>query len=455
MFAALLASICFTEVGPFNIQGRFADLAPEEMEWAIPGDGAQYCLTLTSAQMGSADSSWTFKKDKASGKIGGSFQYAGGKLDGKVSFENGSADLAGLRLDITGATETYNAKDKDGNPIKLTRSVATREDSPILFGDMTVSEKTPTFSISAKDLAWKPETVKIDVNFQLSGFVYSRALFPEHSHSNLAFDQKGRLLVGSGQQAAIYRVNLDQASLEVVSSTPDAKAIPAVNPVDGTVIYSFMNGHEYHLMTSGGTEKGMLNQVEGVAGMDGSPSYSAYDGKGRLYVMFGKTIAQLNGNKPAFVLSEANGFQFFEYTHFAVAKDGMIFVGSGSNVFRFAEGGKSPRKILQGPDWKPGRIHGTEAVAFDDRTNTLWVASNVEEEFIGRVDGFDRDGKFLFCLGRGASKAPDPTMPWPGQCPTPVSIAVSPEGNLYVANSDGGRSIMEFLPIRKTAPVAN
>jgi len=452
MFAVLLASLCFSDVGPFNIQGRFADLAPEEMEWAIPSDGVQYNLSLTSAQMSSTDSNWTFKRDKATGKIGSSFQYAAGKLDGKVSFENGNADLAGMRLDITGAVETYNTKDKDGNPIKATRLLAIHEDSPILFGDLTDSEKTSAFAIGAKGLAWKPETVKIDVNFQLSGFIFSRALFPEHSHSNLTFDHKGRLLVGSGQQPAIYRVNLDQATLEVVSSTPDAKVIPSVNPMDGTVIYSFMNSHEYHLMSAGGSEKGMLNQIEGVAGMDGSPSYSAYDGKGRLYVMFGNTIAQVNGNQPAFVLKEANGFPFLEYTRFAVSKDGTLFVGSGSNVFRFAEGGKSARKILQGPDWKPGRIHGTEAVAFDDRSNTLWVASNVDNEYAARVDGFDRDGKFLFCLGRGAAKAPDPNTPWPGQCPTPVSIAVSPEGNLYVANSDGGRSVMEFLPIRNIDP---
>ena len=451
MTALLLASILSVEIGPFNVQGRFADLAPEEMEWGMPAEGAQFGLSLSSAQMSSLDSTWKFKIDKASGSVGGAFKFADGKLEGKVKFENGSQDLAGVRLDITGATETYNAKDKDGNPIQLTRYLPIHEDSPILFGDLTDSDKTQSFSISAKDISWKPETVKIDVNFQLSGFMFSRAMFPDHARSSLAFDPKGRLLLGSAQQMAIYRVNLEKASLEVLASTPDYKSILSVNPLDGTIAYSFLNSHEYHLMSSGGTEKGTIGQVEDVAGMYGSPSYSAYDGKGRLYVAFGNTIAQMSGDRPAFVLKEAGGFTFEDYPRLAVAKDGTMFVASGSNVFRFAEGGKTPKKIIQGPDWKPGRVHGTEAVAYDERNRTVWVGSNTEDEYLGRVDSFDRDGRYLCSIGRGGSKTPETNSFWPGQCPFPCSIAVSPEGNVYVANYEGGHSVMEFIPIRNSA----
>jgi hypothetical protein len=452
MTAILLASILSVEVGPFNLQGRFVDLAPEEMEWGIPADGAQFGLSLSSAQMSSIDSNWKFKIDKASGSIGGAFKFADGKLEGSVKFENGNSDLAGVRLDITGATETYNAKDKDGNPIQSTRFISVKEDSPILFGDLMDSDKTASFAMAAKGITWKRETVKIDANFQLSGFMFSRAMFPEHARSNLAFDPKGRLLVGSAQQMAIYRANIEKASLEVLASTPDYKSILSVSPVDGTITYSFLNSHEYHSMSAGGTDKGTLGQVEDVAGMIGSPSYSAYDGKGRLYVTFGNTVAQMNGDRPAFVLKEANGFSFEDYPRIAVAKDGTLFVGSGSNIFRFAEGGKTPKKIIQGPDWKPGRIHGTDVVAYDDRNRTIWVGSNTEDEYLGRVDSFDRDGRYLCSLGRGGAKVPEVNTFWPGQCPFPCSIAVSPEGNVYVANYEGGHSVMEFIPIRSSSP---
>ena len=451
MTALLLASILSAEIGPFNIQGRFADLAPEEMEWGMPSEGAQFGLSLSSAQLGSIDSNWKFKIDKASGSVGGTFKFVDGKLDGTVKFENGNSDLAGVRLDITGATETYNGKDKDGNPIQLTRFISVKEDSPILFGDLMDSDKTAAFAIAARGLVWKPETVKIDVNFQLSGFMFSRAMFPDHARSSLAFDSKGRLLVGSAQQMAIYRANLEKASLEVLASTPDYKSIISVNPLDGTITYSFFNSHEYHSMSAGGTEKSTLGQVEDVARMYGSPSYSAYDGQGRLYVTFGNTVAQMNGDRPAFVLKEANGFAFGDYPRIAVAKDGTIFVGAGSNVFRFAEGGKSPKKIIQGPDWKPGRLHGTEALAYDERNRSIWVGSNTEDEYLGRVDSFDRDGRFLCCIGRGGVKTPEVNTFWPGACPFPCSIAVSPDGNVYVANYEGGHSVMEFIPIRNSA----
>lgn len=447
MIALLAAAALYADAGPFSIQGRFVDLAPEGTEWAMPPVGADVRTSFTSADSTGGTSDWNIKTSSGPIKLHAELKLSSGTVSGSVKIDNTTkTSLDGVRFDIAGAIETYMAKDKDGKDITLTRSQSVSEDSPLLYGDMLDGEKGATFAIKGTGLAWKPETKQIDLILRVSGYMFQRSLFKDHAHSYLAIDHKGRLLVSSAQQQAIYRANLQSGELESVASTPDFKCKLSVNMTDGTITYAA--GEKFYQIGPGGQDKGTIDQVDDVRGMVGWPAYSGYDAKGRLYVMFGNAISQLTGSRPSFTLTEASGFQFADYSEMCVAPDGSIFVGTGSSVFRFSEGGKNPKKLVQGVDWRPGRIHGIEALTYDDATKTIWVGSDTEDEFHGRVDAFDANGRFLFTMGRGAYKAPDSETKWPSQCPFPCSIAVAPNGNVYVANYDSQTAVQEFAPIK-------
>lgn len=447
MHALLLAAIVAgQDAGPFNLQGRLVDLAPEEYVAGVPALGSTVTLTLEKDGASGAQE-WTLESAQWPGKanLKAQFAYAGGSLKGKFAFTNiTQRHLDGVRLDLISATETHTTPQGEANT-----TLAVKPDTAILFGDLRPGDEVEPIALNAEGLKWTPDTKKIVVSLRLSGYTFMRELFPEHVNSNLVFDSKGRLLVGSTQQPAIYRADLQKGTLEHFASTPDYGARLAVSPLDGTIAYSWANAHEFRFLTPGGQDKGApIASNDDVASFAGWPSFSGFDAKGRLYVMFNSQISMLDGaGKPAFTVHSALGQEFDSYPRLAVVPDGSFYVGSGPNIFLFDQGGKSAKRVVSGPDWRPGKAAPVCSLAYDPGTKRLWAGSQTDNGLIGRIDSYDANGRYLCTIGRGGPQPVENAGFWPSQCPYPLSIAVGPNGWVYVSNYEQGRAVMEFAPI--------
>lgn len=447
LFATVFASaLPIRAEAPYNCSGRLVDFMPEGATWGMPSGGLPIEVTITDGGAKAGPDSYALKSGvwQSQAPLGlEALKFADGALTANVTFKNTSGNaLSACRFDFVSATERYKGKDADGKEAVLTRSLAVSEDSPVLFGDLPKGAHFEGAQITAKGLDWKPETQSITVSGRLSGLTFLNALFEEHGSSTVEFDPKGRLLIGSGQKEAIYR--MDKASgLESLTSTPGATIDIGVNPVDGTVCARWMNSHNYTFYSPGGEEKGTIEENDEVEGMNSWPNQGRYDGKGNLYLMFGSSVAQMAGAKPAFVLKSAGQYDFTGYVYFDVSRDGTIFVGSESNVFRFDPGGKNPKKILQGPDTKMGRLHGVHYLRAA-ANGQLWVSNETDGEFKSRVDVFNRDGKFIWSFGRGG-KAPLDDGWLDGQLGSTVTgIAVNDDGRVFIACGDASRAVMAF-----------
>lgn len=439
----MLSALCLLAVAaPYNYTGKLIDLMPEGATWGMPRTGLSVQITITENGAKVAPASFNLKAPKwesdAPLKLEG-LKYANGVLTGAVSFKNASGcALDAVRFDIVAASEQY--KGADGKAVS--RDLPVTEESPILFGDMPKDAQSESFDVKASGLAWKPETTQITVTGKLSGLTFHKVLFEEHVGPFLDLDSKGRLFFGSREKAAIYRGDPEKDTCESVSSTPEAVVQVAVNPLDGTICATWLNSHNFTFYSPGGDEKGMIEEGE-TDGMNGWPQMGRYDGKGNLYLGFGSYVSQFSGGKPTFVLKQAGQYEFTGYVMFDVAKDGTLFIGSESNVFRFEPGGKGARKILQGPDAKLGRIHGIQAIRVDPN-NCVWVADAADGEFYGRVCVFDSNGKFIWTFGRGGDSHLDEGFR-DGQVSGSVnSMAIGTDGRVFVANYEQSRSVMYF-----------
>jgi len=444
----MLSALCFAAiVAPYNYTGKLIDLMPEGAAWGMPATGIPIQITITENGSKVGPGSFALKGPKweseAPLKIDG-LKFANGTLTGTVQFKNASGcALDAVRFDIVSAAEQYKGKDAQGKEVTITRTQPIAEESPILFGDMPKDVESSGYEVKATGLVWKPETSQITVTAKLSGLTFHKSLFYDHAGSFLGFDLKGRLILGSGQQPALYLADYENDKLDSIASTPSYKVVFGVNPLDGSICAKWMNAHGFSVYSPGGDEKSTVEQHDDQDGMTGWPQMARYDGKGNLYVCFGESVSQLVGGKPSFVLKKAGQYDFAEYLSFDVAKDGSIFVGSDSNVFRFDPGGKNPKKIVQGPDVnKLGRIHGVQALKLDPLGN-VWIADNTDD-FEARCCVFDSNGKFIWTFGRGGEKKPDDG--WlDGQVSRSVNdFAIAADGRAFVACGDQGRSVLYF-----------
>lgn len=443
MLNAICLALAVSSTAPYNYTGKLIDLMPEGATWGMPSGGQPIQIVITDDGSKVGPTEFKLKGPKWDSEAPLTIQnlkFSSGVLTGTVKFKNSSGHaLDGVRFDIVSASELY----KGTNGAVQTRAQTVMEESPILFGDMPKEVESSEVDFKAAGLAWKPETSQITVTAKLSGLTFQKVLFPDHCGSYLDFDLKGRLLLGSRQQPAIYRTDVDAGTLESITSTPETSPVIAVNPLDGTICAHWMNGHNFTLYSPGGDEKGTIEQNGDVPGMIGWPQMGHYDAKGNLYLQFENTVAQIVGGKPSFVLKGAGQYEFTGEVFFDVAKDGTLFVASESNVFRFEPGGKTPKKILQGPDLKLGRIHGVQAIRLDP-SGYLWIADATDGDFPGRVCVFDSNGKFVWTFGRGGAAKPDEG--WlDGQVSGAItSFAVAPDGHVYVANYEQERSVLAF-----------
>ncbi|MBS1719945.1 MAG: hypothetical protein JST35_05830 [Armatimonadetes bacterium] len=448
---ATLACLAATQaVGPFNLRGRFVDLAPEGVAWGSALPGVLSTVTIESGKV-TGPAEFKLAANRWTGPCAlklANLSYANGTLTCSPSLTNGSGkDLTGVRFDIVSATETYEGKDKDGKPVMMTRSMAVAEDSPILFGEMPAGTDAGGFSIQATGLGWKPETRKIEVQVQTSGFTFQRQLFKDHTNCHVATDRKGRLLIGSGQVGTIYRANPDNGEIESVGTVPDYRVSFAVDPTTGNLAASWMGANKFKLLGPGGDEIAEIPQADGEPGRTGWAGDCAFDELGRLYLNFGTSLARFKGSTMTEVVPPPADITDWGIIRFAVEGKGTVYLANRSTVYRIGEDGKS-KKVLFGPDWRPGRLHGVDAIWIDKATQTLYVGSDHESGYYARVDAFDLNGKYRFTLGRGNTKPNEAAERWDGQILAPVSGVVSPNGTLFVGVYDTYAGVMEYSPIR-------
>lgn len=436
---------------PFAYNGPFATLCADGARPA-PVTG-RLSFSIAIAPDGSVGSSQKVALKGASWASAASLDlsslaYAGGKLSGSAAIANGSGSvLEGLRLDVTGATETYKGKDAQGKEVVLTRSQPITTNAPILFADLQKGAVSATNAFEASGLKINPETTGLTVYGAVTGLYLVRTLKPCVDPTGLDFDASGRLYTVSGSVETIYRLSADGSGVTAFATIPATGRWLAVSPKTGEVVAHSWNGDRlFRFSTTGGDLAGLL-QNDDVAGMGGWAFRARFGRDGSLYANFGATIAKMSGDKPAFSFEKVGAYDT-EMTCFDVAPNGEIWVGSAANVFRVAPDGKSGARAIIGPSMKLGKIAGVTTVRCD-ANGLVYVAHRPDADHHPRVCVFDRDGRFVRVFGRGSDKpvTEEEEGVHLGQVHTNVyDIAIAPNGHVFLSHHDLERPILVFEP---------
>ncbi len=450
MVATLFIALLARTEDSFNYTGPLTGHMNESATWGTPTNGLPVHLTISDkgAKVSIVDNSLKGDGWKGEAKLDlDGLSYVNGELKGTVAFKNSSGVvLEGLRFDVLGATEAYTAKDATGKEIAMSRAQTISEESPILLGDLQPDQNAGSFPFHASGLKWNPETTGITVTLKLAGIAFLQSIPTEDYNAQLAFDLKGRLLLGSGQREGIYRYDPKSGKQDLLFSVPGTATAMAVHPIDGTIVARWTNSHEYKVYSPSGDDRGTIAE-NGEAGMDSWPSYPRYDSKGNLYLAFGSNISLFNGGKPTTIINKIAGFDLHDPFTFDVTRDGTIVVASEANIFSITADGKNGKKLVQGPDVKLGRTHGV-SVLRTDASGNIWIADTTDNDFSGRCQVFDRNGKFLMVFGRSAvQRKEDINDVWPGQIPMVThDFAFAPNGHVFVSGSTESTALYEFAP---------
>jgi len=194
--------------------------------------------------------------------------------------------------------------------------------------------------------------------------------------------------------------------------------------------------HVIHKFTNDGKQLVMTIGEPGVPGDDathfGSPQDLAFLPDGSILVADGLRNARIakfdkNGKFVSSFGTRGNGPGQLSGVHgIAVGKDGRIYVADRSNrrVQIFDESGKTL-------DIWPNLRQANDIFLSED--GTVWVVDGTN----ARLLQFDKNGKRLYFWGAYGMQ--------PGQFWEPHQISIDSEGNLYIADSFGGRT-QKYVP---------
>jgi hypothetical protein len=162
LIAVLILASCaagFAQ-GHFNFAGP---LSQSLKEGATPGavtGGLPFAVVLSAGGATIAPTQFDLSGPGWTGKAHLTLanpQFAGGHLTATVQLQNGSGSvLEGLRLDITGATEEYKAKDAQAQDLLKTRPQAVTIPSPLLLGDLQKDDAADPQALDASTIAFQP-----------------------------------------------------------------------------------------------------------------------------------------------------------------------------------------------------------------------------------------------------------------------------------------------------------
>ena len=90
-------------------------------------------------------------------------RFADGELTGKAVLRNGSGKaLKGLRLDVVGATEEFQTRQR-GKTVIQVRDQEVSLASPLLFGNLPAGQESAAMPLTVRGITFRPETERVTV----------------------------------------------------------------------------------------------------------------------------------------------------------------------------------------------------------------------------------------------------------------------------------------------------
>jgi hypothetical protein len=426
--------------------------------WMVEGASPGHCtgglpFTIVLSNGGAAISPDSFKLTGSRWKSAATLsltnlKFADGKLTGSAAIRNSSGSvLEGVRLDISGASEEYKAKDDQGKDILKTRSQMVPTPSPLLFGDLPNGQVSPPDDLEVDGIAFKPETTRISVTGTLTGLYYLGviSLGRDGAHATaLDVDSKGRLYIADRDTPNVYRGDADGKDLNAVVKLPAEAMAVAIDPQTGEIWSHAMNGHEFLQFSPGGEDKGKIAANDTFTGW---PNQVRFDRSGNLYVSFDSTIHRIKNGTSAFKVSKVGSYELGDNTFFDIGPDGALWVVNSDTLYRVSPDGTGKRVAI-GPDWHLGKVWGPTNVRVDS-SGQIYVceAMDINKTEFARISVFDKNGRFVRAFGRGGPTHKEEGA-WEGQIQgvSAMDIAFGTDGRIYVANGESGDNVLMFQP---------
>lgn len=364
--------------------------------------------------------------------------FAGGRLRGTARLSNASgAVLEGLRLDATGATEEYRAKDEQGREALKTRAQSVGLASPLFFADQARGDASAAMPFEAGTLVLSPETTRITVHGVVSGLRFLGTFDVKGLENPAALDvaPDGRLHLADLAGSRLVRTDAEGRNAQDLAKLPDQPSGLAVDPLSGELVACWTNSPTVHRFSKAGAPMGEFQP-------GGATTFLRFDRKGTLFG-FGSHVLRFSGAKTTFDLGQVGQDDLYA-KGLDIGDDGALWFTSGlehdRHVFRYDPAAKKGRRVASGPDWHLGGVDTPQAVRVD-AAGLVYVAELGEEGVeAARISVFDRSGAFVRAFGRGG-KAPVVDAVLPGQVWRPADMAFGRDGRVYVAcENDGGFS---------------
>jgi len=438
--------------GHFAYEGPLTQFMPEGATPAPVTTGLPIVIVLTEKGATIAPSTFEIQgkgwKQAAHLSLDGA-KFAGGHLTGTVKLKNDSGSaLEGVRLDITGATEEYTAKDAGGKDVTKTREQKAALASPLFFGDLANGEESDGLSLDVSGIAFQPETTKVSVNAMLSGITYLDFFtVGDLTNYEIDTDAKGRVYAAGGDRIA--RTDADGKNLEVVvKGDPDCHGV-AIDPKTGNIL---VNGGNDHIITytPGGDE---LSRITVDKNHINFPTLGVrVDRKGRIYNGGdnNRNVQCIDNGKQVWTIETGDAVLF------DVDVEQNVYVCNAGNVTKYDANGKQIKRIAIGPDYHIGRLLGPVSCRVDPAGNLYVVEEgkgadeNGNGEEAPRISVFDKSGHVLRVWGRGSKTQPassDTVLP--GELYRPTDLAFGPDGRIYILGqnrNDNGAWVQVFQP---------
>lgn len=435
----------------FAFSGPLKDLAAGASVSPVRS-GVQFSVTLADGGKSISTGAFDLKvsgSDKPLKLALDGLKYDNGRLsaDAKVTNTTGSA-VEGVRVDLTGAVETYKAKDENGKDILKTRGQKVGLPSPLYYGDLDADEAAGPFAFDAATISFQPETTQVVVTGVVSGLRYEKT-WPaqDGARYQIDVDSKGAIYVSAGE--AICRFDAATGGRSDFVKL-EANQAALVDPNTGD-IWTVAGNHKVIRFSPDGKEKSKWDAE--TNGLEWVTLGLRMDKQGRLYNC-GDNNRCIQCISPAgkkvwkTELPEDQGYLF------DVDSSGRVYASGGdSAVVRLDPDGKNLGVFAGGNDWHPGKIIGPVSVRIDTRSGLIYIVESGrdmnEEHKLSReeprISVFDQNGGFVRLWGRGALHQPaDKKVE--GFVYRPTDLAFGPEGRVYVLceGHEGGNVLMAF-----------
>jgi hypothetical protein len=438
----------------FAYVGPLAQFLPAGKSAGLVTSGLPFSIVLTDGGKSIGSGPYELKipgVDKPLKLTLNGLKFEGGRVTAQAKVENGTgAAVEGVRLDITGATETYKAKDDQGKEVLKTRPQKVAMASPLFFGDIADGADNGALGLEAGAIAFAPETVQVAVSGLVSGLRYLSSIrFGEASTGGqIDVDSQGRIYLADTVGNRVARIDKDGKNLVTAAKLPDQCKGMAVNRKTGDIAANCANFPKIFIFTADGDAKAGIGEAQGL---DGYPDHQRYDPNGNLWSNVGGPIWKFGPDgKPVLKIAKAGDYDVSGSSGFDVGADGTVYVLTDKTLFGITPDGRSAKRIATSLGAKLGQLVNPSSCRVDAQGNIYVTETEAGDAEASRVSVFDRAGNLVRVFGRGA-KTPAPNFPdeyHQAQVFNPGDVAFGPDGLVYVSHSIKGEGshVMVFRP---------